>query len=79
MFVNFSKQISGLPLNSGASSLELAADSVSGTTYQFSFNVAGTTQTLLTLPAVTLLGTRDYTIYAVGPGTALAAAITQDN
>ena len=79
VFVNFSKQISGLPLNSGASSLELTADSVSGTTYQFSFNIAGTTQTLLTLPAVTLLGGRDYTIYAVGQGTALAGAVIQDN
>jgi hypothetical protein len=79
VFVNFSKQISGLPQNSGTNVLELTADSVTGTTFQFSFNVAGTSQTLLTLPSVTLIGTRNYTIYLVGPGSALAAGITQDN
>jgi hypothetical protein len=79
VFVNFSKQISGLPLNSGAYLLELAADAGSGTAYQFSFNVAGTPQVLLTLPAVTLLGGHSYTIYAVGTGAAMAAAVTQDN
>lgn len=79
VFVNFSKQIAGLPLNSGAYSLALAADPLAGTSYQISFNVAGTTQTLLTLPAVALLGGGSYTIYAVGSSTALAAAITQDH
>jgi hypothetical protein len=79
VFVDFSKQIAGLPLNSGAYSLELAASTLSGTTYQFSFNVAGTPQTVLTLPAVTLLGAKTYTLYVVGPAGALAGAITQDN
>ena len=45
VFVDFSKQISALPQNSGASSLELMADPMTGTTFQFSFNVAGTSQT----------------------------------
>jgi hypothetical protein len=79
VFVDFSKKISALPLNSGAYSLELAADSVTGTSFQFSFNVAGTPQTVLTLPAVTLLGTKTYSIYVAGAGTALSAAVTQDN
>src|SRR5215831_456717 len=79
VFVNFSRQISNLPQNSGAYSLELAADSVSGTTYQFGFNVAGTAQTILTLPAVTLLAGHAYTIYVVGPGAALVGSVTQDN
>jgi len=79
VFVDFSKQISNLPRNSGAYSLELAADAVAGTAYQFSFNVAGTAQTLLTLPAVTLLGGKTYTIYLTGPAAALAGPVTQDN
>jgi hypothetical protein len=79
VFVNFSKQLSAVPRNSGAYAIELAADSVTGTTFQFSFIVAGTTQTLLTLPSVTLIGTRNYTIYVVGPGTALSAGVTQDS
>jgi hypothetical protein len=79
VFVDFSKQISSLPQNSGASSLELNADSTTGTSFQFSFNVAGTSQTVLTLPAVTLVGTRTYSIYVAGPQNALSAAITQDN
>jgi len=79
VFINFSKQISALPQNSGASSLELKADSATGTSFLFSFNVAGTAQTVLTLPAVTLIGTKTYSIYVAGPSTALSAAITQDN
>jgi hypothetical protein len=79
VFVNFSKQISALPQNSGTSVFELAADSVTGTTFKFSFNVAGTAQTLLTLPSVTLIGTRNYTIYLIGPGATLSAGVTQDN
>lgn len=79
VFVNFSKQISGLTSNSGTSSLELSADAVSGTSYQFGFNVAGTSQTVLTVPAVTLLATKTYSIYVAGSGAGLAAAVTQDN
>lgn len=79
VFIDFSKQISSLPKNSGAYSLELSADPVAGTAYQFGFNVAGTTQTLLTLPAVTLLGGKTYTIYLAGPSTSLTGAVTQDN
>jgi len=79
VFVNFSKQISALPQNSGASSLELTADGVTGTSFQFSFNVAGSSQTLLTLPAVTLIGTKTYTLYVVGPATGVTAGLTQDN
>ncbi len=79
VFVNFSKQISGLPQNSGAFSLELTADAVTGTTYQFSFNVAGTSQTLLTVPALSLVGGKTYTLYVVGPSNALQAGLTQDN
>ena len=79
VFIDFSKQISSLPQNSGAYSLELKVDSITGTTFQFSFNVAGTSQTVLSLPAVTLIGSRTYTIYVAGAGTALSAAVTQDN
>ena len=79
VFVDFSKKIASLPQDSGAFSIELPADSVTGTSFQFSFNVAGTAQTLLTLPAVTLIGTRTYSIYVAGPSTALAAGVTQDN
>lgn len=79
VFVDFSKQISNLPQNSGAYSLEIVADAVAGTAYQFGFNVAGTAQTLLTLPAVTLLGGKTYTIYVIGPANALVGAVTQDN
>lgn len=79
VFIDFSRRISALPQNSGAYSLELAADSTTGTTFQFSFNVAGTAQTVLTLPAVTLIGTKTYSIYVAGSGTNLSAAVTQDN
>ena len=79
VFVNFSRQLSSVPQNSGAYSLEFTADAVAGTTYQFGFNIAGTAQTLLNLPAVTLLGGHSYSIYVAGSATTLAGAVTQDN
>ncbi|HXX84999.1 MAG TPA: DUF4397 domain-containing protein [Casimicrobiaceae bacterium] len=79
VFVDFSRQISGLPQNSGAYSLELPADAVAGTAYLFGFNVAGTAQTVLNLPAVTLLGGKTYTIYVTGPAAAITGAVTQDD
>jgi Domain of unknown function (DUF4397) len=79
VFIDFNRRISALPQNSGAFSLELAADATTGTSFQFSFNIAGTAQTVLTLPAVTLIGTKTYSIYVAGSGTNLSAAVTQDN
>jgi hypothetical protein len=79
LYVNFSKLISGLAMNSASTGLEFSADPVAGTTYEFDFNVAGTTQPSLMLPGVALFGGRTYTIYIVGPQVALSGIVTGDN
>lgn len=79
VFVNFSRQVSGLAMNTASAGIELDADATAGTTYEFDFNVSGSSQPSLQLPAVTLLGGQLYTIYVVGPGAALAGVVVQDN
>ena len=79
VFINFSRQISGLAMNTASAGVELDADPTSGTTYEFDFNVSGSSQTILQLPAVTLQGGRLYSIYLVGPAAALSAVVVPDN
>jgi hypothetical protein len=79
VYVNFSKQISGLANNSASSGIEFTADPDAGTNYQINFNVAGTSQPSLQLNAVTLFGGHVYTIYVVGTQAALSGIVTTDN
>lgn len=79
VFINFSKQVSGLAMNTASAGIELDADATLGTTYEFDFNATGSSQTILQLPAVPLVGGHLYTIYVVGPGTALAGVVAEDN
>jgi Domain of unknown function (DUF4397) len=79
VYVNFSKQISGLAQNSQSSGIEFSADPDAGTNYQIDFDVAGTSQPSLQLNAVTLFGGRVYSIYVVGTQGALSGIVTQDN
>jgi len=79
VFVNFSRQVSGLLMNTVSPGIELDADATAGTPYEFDFNVSGLTQPSVQLPAVVLLGGQLYTIYVVGSGTALAGVVVQDN
>jgi hypothetical protein len=61
-----------------ASGYTLLDAAIAGTSYEFDFNVAGTATTVLTLPAVTLTAAGIYTIYVVGPRTALQGIVVQD-
>jgi hypothetical protein len=79
IYVNFSKLISGLAMNSASTDIEFNADPAAGTTYEFDFNVAGTNQSSLKLPGVALFGGKTYTIYVVGPQAALSGIFTGDN
>ncbi|MGH8849719.1 MAG: DUF4397 domain-containing protein [Casimicrobiaceae bacterium] len=79
VFVNFSKRLSGLVMNTASPGVELDADATAGTVYELDFNVSGSSQTSLKLPAVTLLGGKLYTVYVVGPGAALAGVVVEDN
>ncbi|TMH12334.1 MAG: DUF4397 domain-containing protein [Betaproteobacteria bacterium] len=79
VYVNFSKLVSSLAMNAAMSGLEFVADPVAGTTYEFDFNVAGTSQSSLKMPGVALFGGKTYTIYVVGPQAALSGVFTGDN
>lgn len=79
VFVNFSRQVSGLAMNTVSPGIELDADATAGTSYEFDFNVSGSSQAALQLPGVVLLGGQLYTIYVVGPASAPAGVVVQDN
>ena len=79
VFINFSRQVTALPMNTVSPGIEVAADPTAGTSYEFDFNVSGSSQPALQLPGVVLLGGQLYTIYVVGPGSALAGVVVQDN
>ena len=79
VFINFSRQVSALAMNTVSAGIELDADATAGTAYEFDFNASGSSQTLLQLPGVILLGGQLYTIYVVGPGNALAGVVVEDN
>jgi Domain of unknown function (DUF4397) len=79
VYVNFSKLIASLAMNSAASGFQFDADPTAGTNYNFDFNIAGTSQPSLSLPGVTLFGGQVYTIYVVGTVGALSGIVTADN
>jgi Domain of unknown function (DUF4397) len=79
VFVNFSKQVSGLAVNTASPYLNFNAAANTGTAYEFDFNITGTTTAALKLTGVVLTSGHTYTIYIAGPSTALQGIVTQDN
>jgi hypothetical protein len=79
VYVNFSKQLSGLASNSGSSYIEITADATIGTSYEFDFNIAGTTSVALKLPSVSIIAGHTYTIYVVGAPTTPQAVVAKDD
>lgn len=78
VYVNFVKQFANVASNAASPYAELAADAT-GTVYEFDFNVAGTTAPVLTLPGVTLIAGKTYTVYVVGSAAALQGVVSQDD
>ena len=78
VYVNFSKQVSSLAQNTAAPYVNLTASAVSGTSYEFDFNVAGTTTPVLKLPSQLLVAPHKYSVYLAGPAASLQAIVTQD-
>jgi hypothetical protein len=79
VYVNFSKQITGLVGNSGSAYIDVTADATIGTAFEFDFNIANTTTPVLKLPAVSLIAAHTYTIYVVGPSAALQGVVAKDD
>ena len=77
VYANGTLAVSGLVQNS-ASGYALLDAVGGGTSYQFDFDLAGTTTPVLTLPAVTLVAGNVYTIYVMGPASALRGIVVQD-
>ncbi len=78
VFVNFSKQVSGLAVNTASPYLNFNAAANTGTGYEFDFNTAGTTTAVLKLVGVVLTSGHKYTIYIAGPSAAPQGIVTQD-
>jgi len=79
VYINFSKQVSGLAANAASPYLNLTASALTGTPYEFDFNTAGTVNAVLKLQSVTLLPTHKYTVYLAGPTATLQGIVTQDD
>lgn len=79
VYINFSKQISGVASNSGSAYLNQTADATIGTAYEFDFNFANTTTPVLKLPGVVLIANHTYTIYVVGPSATPQGVVAQDD
>jgi hypothetical protein len=78
VYVNFAKQFSGVASNSSSLYTELIAE-VTGTTFEFDFNVAGTTTPVLMMPNATVAAGKTYTVYVVGPAASLQGVLVGDN
>ena len=79
VFINFSKQVSALATNSASGYVNLSASASTGTSYEFDFNLAGTTTPLLKLTSVLLTAGHTYTVYLAGPASSLRGIVSQDN
>jgi hypothetical protein len=79
VYINFSRQIPGLPENAGSTYVNETADSTVGTAYEFDFNTANTTTPVLKMPGVILIAGHNYSIYVVGPSTAPQGVVAQDD
>jgi hypothetical protein len=79
VYINFSKQVSGLATNAASVYNEVTADTTLGTSFEFDFNIAGTTTPALKLPNTTVVGGHTYSIYLIGLSTALQGLVVKDD
>jgi Domain of unknown function (DUF4397) len=79
VYVDFVRQFANVASNSASPYTEIQADATGTTTHEFDFNLAGTTSPVLRLPGVVVTSGRTYSVYVVGPGTALQGVVVADN
>jgi len=77
IYANGALVAGGVAQNTASPYLLLDA-TTDGTTYQFDFDLAGTTAPVFTLPGVKLVASSVYTVYLIGPPGAAQAIVTQD-
>jgi uncharacterized protein DUF4397 len=78
VYVNFVRVFSAVASNTASPYAELSAETT-GTTYEFDFNVAGTTTPVLMMPNATIVAGKTYTVYVVGPAASLLGVLVGDN
>jgi hypothetical protein len=79
VYVNFAKLFSGVTSISSTPYTGLVADALGNTSYEFDFNLAGTTNRVLQIPSTTILSGKTYTVYVVGPASALQGVVAVDD
>jgi len=79
VYINFSKQVSGLSTNAASAYNEVTADVTLGTAFEFDFNIAGTTTPVLKLPNTIIVGGHTYSIYLIGVSTGLQGLVVKDD
>jgi hypothetical protein len=79
VYINFGKQVSGLGTNAASGYNEVTADTTLGTAFEFDFNIAGTTTPVLKMANTTIIGGHVYSIYVIGPSTALQGVVVKDH
>jgi len=79
VYINFSKQVSGLSTNAASAYNEVTADVTLGTSFEFDFNIAGTTTPVLKLPNTIIVGGHTYSIYLIGLSTGLQGLLVKDD
>ncbi len=78
VYINFAQTFTGVLTNSASPYTELIAN-VTGSKFNFAFNIAGTTTPALILPNVTLAADKTYTVYVVGPAASVQGVVASDN
>lgn len=74
VFVNFQSTVSNLAERATSAYFDLDAN-----TYTFAVNTAGTGNQLISIPSVALEANKVYSIFVVGPSSALKGVVVQDN
>jgi len=74
VYVNFAPKVAALATNAASGYQEFVED-----TYAINFDLAGTTNVVLNLPAVSLSASHTYTLYLVGTPGSLAGVLTRDD
>jgi hypothetical protein len=79
VYINFSKQVSGVATNTASGYNEVSADATLGTAFEFDFNLAGTTTPVLKLPNQVIVANHTYTIYVIGLASGLQGVLVKDS
>ena len=79
VYINFVVQFPNVVTNSASPYTEIQADLSGSVTYEFDFNLAGTTNRVVSVPGVVVIANKTYTVYVVGSGAAAQGVVVADD